>query len=91
MGAPPAPWVLPTTTLPGRIPPTPLLARVLFRCKVVLVGGLGVPALAGDPRHGDIHPAPVAFALAPEAASGEVEGPRAFLCLRGGSGSERQG
>lgn len=49
---------------------------------MVLVGHLGIPALAGDSRHSDIHSAPVAFTFAPEAASGDIVGPWLFLCLR---------
>jgi len=76
---------------PQAHPLAPLLARVLLGHEMVLVGGLGIPALAGDPGHGDVHPASVAFALALEAAGGDIEGSRTFLCLRGQSGAGRRG
>lgn len=50
---------------------------------MVLMGLLGVPALAENPGHGDIHMATVAFTLAPEAAIGDVDNPWTFFCLCG--------
>lgn len=71
-------WVLPQPPVPPA-----LLAGVLAGHKVVPVGCLRIPALAGDARHGDVHSASVAFAFAPVAAGGDIDGSRAFLCLYG--------
>lgn len=49
-----------------------LLALIFLRHEVVLVGHLGVPALAGDPCCCNIHFAPVSFTLLLEAVGSDV-------------------